>query len=512
MRLRRRYATVTFVAEARILLVDDEVALLGGMSRVLARAGYDVIIASNAEEGIAIAQRERPQLILLDVHMPGSDGLATMRALRQEGVDAPILMMSGAADVATAVRAVRHGALDFLEKPVPASRLEFAVQQALRGRSESTAASKSAGSASRQEVGTPEVEILGEHASMLTLRSMVARAAASLARVLITGENGSGKDLVAQAIHRGSVRNGAPFVMLNCGAVPAELIESELFGHEKGAFTGAVTARKGKFELAHGGTLFLDEVGDMPPAMQVKLLRAVQQGEIEPVGAGVPRRVDVRVVAATNRDVQAMVEKGTFREDLYYRLAVIELSVPPLRERKTDIPLLATHFFARQPVPGGATSWQISDEALRRLTEHDYPGNVRELGNIIERIAVFIEKPEVTGADVDRALRGARTGTRSSETNGLQIRTDGVPNAVGPSDSTATLKKPSGASHMYGEAPSYEPGLRLKDYLDAAEKYFIEAAISHHGGNMAETARSLGMERSHLYKRCRTLGSRRADS
>jgi DNA-binding NtrC family response regulator len=371
-------------------------------------------------------------------------------------------MISGEGTVELAVRAVREGASDFVEKPIRPERLVVSLENAL----------KSGRMAARYEaleaqLATDE-ELVGSSEVMQKLRALVARAGPSDGRVLITGESGTGKELVARAIHRASPRQAEPIVKINCAAVPAELIESELFGHIKGAFTGAATSRKGKFELAHNGTLLLDEVGDMPPAMQAKMLRVLQEGEIEPVGAGHSRWVDVRVIAATNQDLEAMVEAGKYREDLYYRLNVVPIHVPPLRERKEDIPELVERFVGE--VTGHVHG--MEPEALELFAEHDFPGNVRELRNLVERMVILAEDELIKAEEVAGAL--GRTRSRGD-----------------------------------GNARLYREGVPLKDLLAEAEKTIIEQALVRHDWNMAETARSLGLERSHLYKKAKAHGLER---
>jgi DNA-binding NtrC family response regulator len=363
------------------------------------------------------------------------------------------------------VKAVREGASDFVEKPIRPERLVVSLENALKsGRIAARCEALEA------ELATDE-ELVGSSEVMQRLRALVARAGPSDGRVLITGENGTGKELVARAIHRSSPRQAEPLVKINCAAVPAELIESELFGHIKGSFTGASATRKGKFELAHNGTLLLDEVGDMPPAMQAKMLRVLQEGEIEPVGAQHTRWVDVRVIAATNQDLEAAVEAGTYREDLYYRLNVVPIHVPPLRERKGDIPELVERFL--DELPGRVQS--MDPEALELLAEHDFPGNVRELRNLVERLVILAEGEIVKAEEVAAGLGRVR-------------------------------------SRADNNASPYREGVPLRDLLADAERIIIEQALARHDWNMAETARSLGLERSHLYKKAKAHKIERSKS
>jgi len=450
---------------ATVLLVDDERNILLTLGRALSLEGYATETASGGREALEKIAALPVDVVVMDVKMPDLDGLSVLQRAREARPGLPVVIMSGHGSLETVRQAFRLGAFDYLEKPITEKeKLVAAVRNALRMRD---LAEENA--ALRREAG--RTEMLGDGPAMRRLRELVQRAAPSEGRVLVTGENGTGKELVARALHDGSRRRGGPFVKLNCAAVPAELIESELFGHEKGAFTGAVTARRGKFELADRGTLFLDEVGDMPAAMQAKVLRVLQEGEFERVGGGVTLRCDVRVIAATNKDLQAEVAAGRFREDLFYRLAVVPIHVPPLRERREDVPALASAFLEEACERNGRRGMRLGRDALAALQAHDWPGNVRELRNLVERIAILCDGPEIGAADVAAVLPGAR-----------RPRTD-----------------------------RFREGASLKDLLDEAEREIVLAALERHGDNMAETARALGLERSHLYKKLRALGIRRAE-
>jgi len=448
-----------------VLLVDDERNILLTLGRALSLEGYVTETASGGREALEKIAALPVDVVVMDVKMPDLDGLTVLQRAREARPGLPVVIMSGHGSIETVRQAFRLGAFDYLEKPITEKeKLVAAVRNALRLRD---LAEENA--ALRREAGS--TEMLGDGPAMRRLRELVQRTAPSEGRVLLTGENGTGKELVARAIHDGSKRRGGPFVKLNCAAVPAELIESELFGHEKGAFTGAVTARKGKFELADRGTLLLDEVGDMPPAMQAKVLRVLQEGEFERVGGAATLRCEVRVIAATNKDLQAEVTAGRFREDLYYRLAVVPVHVPPLRERREDLPALATSFLAEACERNGRRPMRLGREALAALQTHDWPGNVRELRNLVERIAILCDGPEIGAGDVAGVLPGAR-----------RPRTE-----------------------------RYREGAPLKDLLEEAEREIVLAALDGHGDNMAETARALGLERSHLYKKLRALGIRRGE-
>ncbi len=451
---------------ARILIVDDERELLTAFSRMLTGESYDVETASSAELALELLDKGSFDLVLTDLSMPRMDGLDMLTRMRQRGDATPTLVISGTGTVEHAVRAIKLGALDFLEKPIHRERLILTVQNALR-----YAQLQEVHGRLQADLGQ-EKSLIGDGPAMQRLRSLMARVAPSDGRVLIMGENGTGKELVAAAIHAGSGRSKGPFVKLNCGAVPKDLVESELFGHEKGAFTGAVAARKGRFELADGGTLMLDEIGDMPMPMQVKLLRVLQEGQFERVGGARTLRVDVRVLAATNRDLAAMVQDGEFREDLYYRLNVVTLRVPPLRERREDIGALIAHF-TRQGRKGFGL--QLSPEALAALQSYDFPGNVRELENLIERLAILYRDETVSAATIREVLS--------------------TPGAAPKTTRTAV----------------YEPGKSLRELLHDLERQIMLEAIAANGNSKSAAAQALGTERSHFYKKCRQYGVGGAD-
>jgi len=446
---------------ARILIVDDEPDILSALGRMLMNEGHDVDCAASAEDALELLDRMSFDLVLTDLSMPRVDGFELLTRMRQRRDDTPTLVISGAGSVETAVKAIRLGALDFLEKPVHRERLVLTVQNALRF-------------AQLQEVhGRLQAELsydrdlIGRGPAMQRLLSLVARVAPSDGRVLITGENGTGKELIAAAIHAGSPRSSGPFVKLNCGAVAKDLVESELFGHEKGAFTGAVTARKGRFELADNGTLLLDEIGDMPMPMQVKLLRVLQEGQFERVGGGRTLKVNVRVLAATNRDLSAMVQSGEFREDLYYRLNVVTLHIPPLRERMEDLPLLLAHFTA----PGRkGHGLQLTADAIEAMAHYEFPGNVRELENLIERLAILFPNEIISAA----VLRDVLTTNYDPQ------------------------KRPRGAL--------YQRGKTLRQLLHEIERGIMVEAIAANGNSKGAAAQALGTERSHFYKKCRHYG------
>ncbi len=448
---------------ATILIVDDERNIQLTLARALTLEGYTAETASGGQEALEKIAALPVDLVVMDVKMPDLDGLTVLERARATRPDLPVVIMSGHGSLETVRQAFKLGAFDYLEKPITErEKLLVAVRNglAMRHLAEENAALK-------REAG--RFEMVGAGPAMQRLLELVRRAAASEGRVLVTGENGTGKELIARALHDGSRRKGAPFVKLNCAAVPAELIESELFGHEKGAFTGAVAARRGKFELADGGTLFLDEVGDMPPAMQAKVLRALQEGELERVGGQLTLKVDVRVVAATNKDLETEVAAGRFREDLYYRLAVVLVHAPPLRERKEDIPELADRFLAEACERNGRRPMSFAREAYLVLQGHGWPGNVRELRNLVERVAILCDGPELGRDEVAAVLPGARK----------------------PRDDR------------------FREGASFHELVEEAEREIILAALDRNGENVSETARALGLERSHLYKKMKGLGIKR---
>jgi len=448
---------------ATILIVDDEKNIRATLARALELEGYASSAAGTGREGLMLARRGTPDLVLLDVRLPDIDGLDVLARLREEEPALPVVMISGHGTIETAVQAIRLGAQDFLEKPLSAEKVLITVANGLR------LADLARENASLREALAAGKAMLGSSPAMDRLREWIARTAPTHARVLVRGENGTGKELVAQALHEGSPRARCPFVKVNCAAIPAELIESELFGHEKGAFTGADRRRKGKFELAHRGTLFLDEIGDMRPDVQAKLLRVLQEGEVERVGGEHPVRVDVRVLAATNQDLERAMADGAFREDLFYRLNVVPVRTPALRERKEDVPVLARHFLARACAEHGLRQADVTTEALDVLAAYDFPGNVRELRNLCERLVI---------------LRGGQ----------------------GPVDASAlthVLPELAGAAMVQTPGAGAGP---LRDRVAAFEREVILGTLRENDGHMANTARELGLERSHLYKKMRALG------
>ena len=446
----------------KILIVDDDAGTLASLSRAFALEGYIAITASSAARALERLDEEPVDAILSDVVMPEMDGLEFLAAAREKAPQVPVILMSGQASLETAVKATRLGALDFVEKPVGLERLLLTLRNALqldRLQREN---------AELKRYWQDELALIGDSGVMAAVRARVERVAAADAPVLILGENGTGKELIARAIHELSPRRAHPFVKMNCAAVPAELVESELFGHEKGAFSGAVAQRRGRFEQADGGTLFLDEIGDMTPPMQAKLLRVLQDGEITRVGGTAVIKVDVRVLSATNQDLDALITAGRFREDLFYRINTVSIRVPPLRDRAGDIPALAAHFAAAASRRNHWKPRTLSLDAIAVLRQQPWRGNVRELRNVVERVLILGDSDPVGPDDVRHALPGP---------------------APGSSLSAAPA----------GEGP-------LAALVDQYERDVIRQRLKQMGGHVTNTARSLGLERSHLYKKCRHLG------
>jgi DNA-binding NtrC family response regulator len=449
-------------AKANILIVDDEANTLASLSRAFRLAGHEAVVCDNATRALELAKTQPFDLILSDVVMPRRDGLALLEDLKSAGVAAPVVMMSGQAHIEMAVRATRLGALDFLEKPLTTEKLLVTVENALK-----LTRLETENRDLRTRVGKHTLVWSGE--TMRRVMAQIERVAASESRVCIYGETGTGKELVARTLHEKSHRATGPFVTLNCAAVPAELIESELFGHEKGSFTGAAQRHTGKFEQAHRGTLFLDEIGDMPTAMQAKLLRVLEEGEVERIGADKPTSVDVRVVVATHRNLEQLVESGGFRRDLYHRVVVFPVELPPLRNRREDLPALVEYFARQVSAQNGWKPVPFTAAAIEALTQYAWPGNIRELRNVVERLLLLADT-EVDAAAVQLALPAAH----------------------------ATAKMFS------GDAP--ETTGPLASRVLAFERAAVLAELDRHERHVTQTAKALGLERSHFYKKCQQLG------
>jgi two-component system nitrogen regulation response regulator NtrX len=448
-----------------ILVVDDEAGVRASLGGILGDEGYAVDAVGSGEAALAALEARRYDLVLLDVWLPGADGLEVLTRIRAADAELPVVVISGHGTIETAVKAVRLGAQDFVEKPLALEKTLLAVRNALRR--------------VRLETEVRDLRhklderyaMVGESAAVKRLRAEIAQAAPTNGRALIFGENGTGKELVARAIHAQSLRAAAPFVEVNCAAIPEELIESELFGHTRGAFTGALAPRKGKFELADGGTLFLDEIGDMSLKTQAKVLRALQEQRIEPVGGAGSVEVDVRVIAATNKDLEAEIRSGRFRDDLYFRLNVIPFHVPPLRERREDVPLLARHFMQLLSAEHGRRPREIAPDVLERLAHQEWPGNVRELRNTMERLVIMAP--------------------------GERIELRHLPPA---------LLEPGGGETEPSAAALAEDSRTLASAREEFEKRYIVRRYRECGGNMSRTAEALGVERSNLYRKMKAYG------
>ena len=450
--------------KAHLLLVDDDPNTLASLSRAFRLAGHEATVCDNAARAVELLRTESFDVILSDVVMPGRSGLELLEDLKKAGVKTPIVLISGQANIEMAVKATKLGALDFLEKPLSTEKLLVTVENALR--------------LSRLEDENRELrhrlgkhELIGSGPAMRKLRTQIDRVAASETRVCILGETGTGKELVARAIHEKSPRKEHPFITLNCAAVPAELIESELFGHEKGAFTGAAIRHLGKFEQADGGTLFLDEIGDMPVAMQAKLLRVLEEGEVERVGGDKPIKVNVRVVVATHRNLEDLVKQNAFRRDLFHRIYVFPLTLPSLHERPEDFPGLVAHFARQVAAQNGWKEKLFREDAIGELRKYGWPGNVRELRNVVERLILLASDQDVAAADVRLIL--------------------------------PTSDAPSGGASAFSAGSSTGT---LAERTEAFEREVLLEEIRRNNFHMTNVARALGLERSHLYKKCQQLG------
>jgi two-component system nitrogen regulation response regulator NtrX len=454
--------------KSTVLVVDDEKNIRRALRQTLEGAGYAVLEAETGEAALETLAAEPVDVGLFDVRLPGMDGLALLAKAREAVRDLPVVVISGHAGTDEVVEAMKLGAVDFISKPVERERVLVSVSNALSRR-------QLQGRVQALEARDRRFsdEMLGESPAMVRLREEIAKVAPTNARVLVTGESGTGKELVAEELHRRSRRADGPFVKVNCAAIPSELIESELFGHEKGSFSGAATRRRGQFEVAHGGTLFLDEIGDMSLAAQAKVLRALQTGEITRVGSEKVVSVDVRVVAATNHDLEAAVRGGTFREDLFFRLNVVPLRAPPLRDRLDDVPRLAERFFLLAARENGMKPKLVAPGVVERLARHRWPGNVRELRNVCERM-VIMSGDRIEEADVPAGLGAAPAG---------------APGAPGAAPDLS----------RYGEVP-------LRELRELVERDYVQKKLEEHDWNVTQAALSLGIERTNLHKKIKLLG------
>src|SRR5438270_4008143 len=437
--------------KSHLLIIDDDANTLASLARAFRLAGHEATVCDNPMRALDMIKAEKFDLIFSDVVMPGMDGLTLLEQIKAAGVKTPVVMMSGQAHIEMAVKATRLGALDFLEKPLSTDKLLLTVQNALR-----LERLEQENRQLRQKLGGTEIVFTGE--KMRKLMAQIARVAASESRICILGETGTGKELIARTIHEKSHRSAGPYVTLNCAAVPVELIESELFGHEKGSFTGAANRHLGKFEQAHEGTLFLDEIGDMPLAMQAKLLRVLEQGEVERIGGDKPVKVNVRVIVATHRNLEEQVKQGGFRQDLFHRIYVFPVVLPPLRERREDVPALVTHFARQIAEQNGWKTVEFSPDALRALQDHQGRGNVRELRNLVERLLLLSTDDRVEVSSVAMVLPSSQ-------------------------NVTVTTTNANG---------------KLAERVEQFERDTILAEIKRNHHHITNTAKALGLERSHL--------------
>ena len=462
----------------RILVIDDEAAIRDSLRMILEYEGYGFTGAASGQDGIALVQRDRPDLVLLDIKMSGMDGMEVLRKLRALDEGLPVVMISGHGTTSTAVEAIKSGALDFLDKPLSSERVILTLQNALKQQElrQENRALKLAMEA--------KYEIVGESQALRAVLESVKRAAPTNATVMLLGESGVGKELVARTIHRNSPRAGQRFIQVNCAAIPEELIESELFGHEKGSFTGATEKQVGKFEQADRGTIFLDEVADMSAKTQAKVLRVLQEQEVERLGSARTIKVDVRVVAATNKNLEEMIQRGEFREDLYFRLNVIPILVPPLRERRSDIPLLVQHFARRMSDEHNMKPKRFDPRAMEALQRYRWRGNIRELRNTVERVLIMTPGDVVRIEDLPQDVRGD------------------VPVMAQPEPATVAAAVSSGPQL---QAPSVSAGT-LREFKDAAERAFLVQKLRENNWNISKTAEVIDTPRSNLYKKLEQYG------
>jgi len=460
------------MSKGKILIVDDEKNITKSISNILKREGYETVLAYNYEEGKEAVFNKPIDLALLDILLPDGDGLELLKELAEKKRNFTVVMMSGHGTIETAVEATKLGAYDFLEKPISLDKLLITVENGLRLKVLENENVKL-----REEVEKNRDDFIGESPAMKDLMRKIETVAPTNGKVLITGENGTGKEMVARAIHEKSKRADAPFIKVNCAAIPNELIESELFGHEKGAFTGAHQAKAGKFELANGGTIFLDEIADMSLDTQAKVLRVLQEQEFERVGGTYSIQVDVRVITATNTDLPSRVEDGKFREDLFYRLNVIPFHIPPLRERLEDIPPLVKYYFEKFANEYDRAFKELSESAMELFIAHPWPGNIRELKNLFERIIIMIPEDQLNFDMLEELFVQSRMPSRRDDSGLDKILLSG----------------------------------QYRDSVSNFERLMIERRLKGNSWNVTQTAKELGLERSHLYKKMKGLGIQKPD-
>jgi two-component system nitrogen regulation response regulator NtrX len=475
-----------------VLIIDDEASIRKSLTGALSDEGYTVTVAGSGKEGLEAIRKQRPDVVLLDIWMPEMDGIETLKQIKAQWTDQIVIMMSGHGTIETAVRATKLGAFDFVEKPLSLERILVLMQNASNVQDLARE-----NQALRKQFQEKTRKLVGESSGMKQIQELVRRVAPTTGSVLITGENGTGKELIAQSIHALSPRYNKPFIEINCAAIPEELIESELFGHEKGAFTGATSLRRGKFDLAHGGTLFLDEIGDMSLKTQAKVLRVIQEQKFERVGGSQTISVDVRIVAATNKDLKAEISRNQFRGDLFYRLNVIPFHIPPLRERKEDIPLLAEYFLKEFSSVHGKKLRKLSPEAGEVLTAYTWPGNVRELKNLIERVVILS-----TESEAEQVISAASLLSHLQDDALVQQFGDQQFGDQRFGERTGEIQ--TGSRQDAVEAITSARNLR--DARQEFEKEFILKTLKENDWNVSKTAQVLGVERSHLHKKIKSYG------
>jgi two-component system nitrogen regulation response regulator NtrX len=463
----------------RILVIDDEGAIRDSLRMILEYEDYQFVGAASGQEGLALAQRERPDLVLLDIKMPGMDGMEVLRKLHTFDETLPVVMISGHGTTATAVDAIRSGATDFLDKPLSSERVIVTLRNALT-QSELRSENRELRLAMESKY-----EIVGQSPALRQVLEAVKRAAPTNATVMLLGESGVGKELVARTIHRNSPRNGQRFVQVNCAAIPEELIESELFGHEKGSFTGATEKQIGKFEQADRGTIFLDEVGDMSPKTQAKVLRVLQEQEVERLGSARTTKVDVRVISATNKNLEEAIQRGEFREDLFFRLNVIPITVPPLRDRREDIPSLVQHFAKRSSEEHNLKPRKFDGSAMEVLQRYRWRGNIRELRNAVERLLIMAPNDVIRADDLPREYQGGGGTTVAAS----------APARPAPADENG------GATSEPRDGDSPPTAGTLREFKDAAERQYLVQKLRENGWNISKTAEVIDTPRSNLYKK-----------
>jgi DNA-binding NtrC family response regulator len=483
----------------RVLIADDELNMRRVLEAILRREGYDVVTAANGLDALAAMNRD-VHTVITDLKMPGLDGMGLLKKLSADYADVPVVMITAHGSVENAVEAVKLGAFDYLEKPFEQEQIRQVVAKAL-----STFALARRDARLEEPTSRGRFRLIGESAAIKQIYGVVEKVANTPSTVLITGESGTGKELIARALHENSSRHGGPFIKINCAAIPKTLMESELFGYEKGAFTGAVGAKPGRFELAHGGTLFLDEIGEIPIEMQVKLLRVLQESEFERVGGIKTIKVDVRLVTATNRDLLQEIGAGTFREDLFYRLNVVPIHIPPLRERREDIPLLVDHFIAKFNERLRKQIESIAEDAVSRLVAHPWPGNIRELENLMERTVLFCEGPQIKVSDLPPEISHLAP---VSLTHLQPVTSPHLPTVTMPAVADEAAREAARATPAAEAlaASSLKEAVRVQ--TERVERELIQRALDETGGNVTQAARKLKISRKSLQTKMKEFGLR----